>query len=94
MPCQQMNTECLQRYVQARRSIDADIQIIEGLAGTLAQFEKLGLDHKMEIDPIKIGIIHHVIEQKIADIQANLDNFLALSKAEISLELRGNSKAS
>ncbi len=88
---EEMSTDCVQRYIQLRKAIDTDLQFIGGLAGVLAQYEQAAQDHSMEVDPVKIGVLHSVIEQRIQAIQQSLDDFLSVKKAEISLGFRNGS---
>jgi hypothetical protein len=76
-----MSADCLQRYLEARRRIDAEIKLIHGLAGILSKFEQFERD-SMEVDPVALGLIHHTIEQSVSAISSSLNEFMPVSERQ------------
>jgi len=80
-----INHNMLQRYVEMRRKVDIETNILFGITSMLALLDTSG-DDKIEVDPVALGKVHQILNNSILNIWETLDDFLYLPKAKSVLD--------
>lgn len=75
----------LDKYVETRNKVDAEVKVIESLAHTLTRFKHCHSD-RMEIDPFALAYVHEVIERSVLDLRDSLESFISINEARRALE--------
>ena len=83
-----ISVEMLFKYVEMRRSIDAEAKTAHSLASMLALLQKCG-DDKLEVDPVALGHVNELISNSVLNIWEILDDFIYLVQARSELERLG-----
>jgi len=79
----------LSRYVEMRRSIDAEAKIVHSFSSMLALLQQCG-DDRIDVDPVALGHVNEMISNSILNIREILDNFIYIVQAQLELEKLGN----
>lgn len=80
-----MSFELLQRYVEMRRRVDVEANSIYSITSMLALLETCG-DDRVDVDPLALGKINHMLNTNILNIWEILDDFIYLVHARSELE--------
>jgi hypothetical protein len=83
-----ISTEMLCRYVEMRKSLDAEARTILSLSSILALLQHCG-DDKIAIDPAVLGHVNESISTSILNIWEILDDFIYIAQARLELERIG-----
>ncbi len=84
-----ISIEMLCRYVEMRKSIDAEAKIVHSFSSMLALLQQCG-DDRIDVDPIALGHVNEMISNSILNIGEILDNFIYVVQAQSELEQLGN----
>ena len=80
-----ISNELLRRYVKMRHRIDTESNNIFSITSILSLLETCG-DDKIEVDPIALAKISHILNKNILNIWEILDDFIYIVQAQSVLE--------
>ena len=80
-----LDVQWLQRYVEMRDKFDQQANSIFAITSLLEIFETCG-DDKIEVDPVALGKIYHMLNKNILNIWEILDDFIYIVQAKSELE--------
>lgn len=80
-----ISREMLQRYVQMRRKIDVDADVIQGITSMLALLGNCG-DDCPDFDPVALGQVNRMMNTNILNIRETLDDFIYIVRAKAEFD--------
>ena len=80
-----ISPELLRRYIEMRRKVADEAEIVHSITSMLALFETSG-DEKIVVDPVALGKINQMLNTNILNIWEILDDFIYIVQAELELE--------
>lgn len=79
-----MNADLLHRYVEMRRKIDSETNLLFSITSMLALLDTSG-DDKIEVDAVALGKINQILNTSVLNIWETLDDFLYFQQAKSEL---------
>jgi len=89
---EEISVEMLSRYIDMRRSINAETKIVLSFTSMLALLQQCG-DDKLDVDPLVLGHVNEMNNICVMKINESLDDFIYIVQAEQKLEQIDNERA-
>lgn len=80
-----ISPKLLSRYVEMRQKISEDTDFIYSQVSLLGIFEEAA-EQRIEVDPVALGHIHRLIENRVLNITEKLNDFIYILGADEQLK--------
>ncbi len=80
-----MNTEMLRSYLEARKKIDENANMISSISSMLSLVGDAGED-TINIDPFSLAYLHRIINRDIHNILEALNDFVYILDAKMAID--------